>query len=115
MPPLNHGLDPFNRLILIGQTITLMIVAGNPAQRLGRPALGQQRQLPPQHRRREPDEKLIAAGQQIEDCGAIGQRIGKAGDIGQELAGGARAVGFPGQDLVRIVGANQWSVVHGTT
>ncbi len=82
MPPQDHGLDPLNRLILIRQTITLTIVAGNPAKRLERPALRQQRQLPPQHRRGKSDEKLVPAGQEIEDRGTIRQGIGKAEDIG---------------------------------
>ena len=115
VPPQEEGFNSFDRFVLIRQTITVAILAGNPAQRLRRPALGQQRHLPPQHRRREPDKKLIPAGQQIEDGRTVRQRIGKAGHIGQKLAGGARPVGFPGQNPVRIVWTDQWSVEHDTT
>jgi hypothetical protein len=66
--------------------------------------------LVPHYRRRKPDKKFIPAGEQIQNGRTIREQVGKARHVGEKLTRGSRTVGFPGQNVVRTVEADQRSM-----
>ena len=86
MSPLHRDrLDPVNRIVMIGQGVTLRVIAGDAAKGPDRPALRQQRQLPPENGRGKSHQKLVATRCEIDDREPIGQGFCESNDVGYKL------------------------------